>query len=171
MAGLPNMPLINGFRFEWSSVELAVDGSQKYVGVKGLDYTSSLKGNKVYGTSALPIGRTRGQYDATGKLSLYKEESGDFIAYLATKNPSTGIFEAVFDITVNYSEKIAGQVQTDKLIGCRITSRNDSHAQGGDGLSVDYELDIMSVMYGTNAGSTLVPAVFGQTANLFGLGK
>lgn len=132
-------PLINGLRFDFSSVEANING-QVYTGVSELDYSHKLEPGKVRGTSAQVNGRTRGQYEPDGSFSMYKQEAAEFIAALGP-----GFMEQAFDIVVHYSE-VGQPLITDRLIGCRIKSSGNSHKEGADALTVKFELDIIAVI-------------------------
>lgn len=139
-------PLINGIRYDFSSVEIAV-GARLFNGVKSLKYSQTLKPGKVRGNRAQVIGRTRGILDADGGLELYRLEFQDLIAVLAQLRPGVGFMEAVFDITATYSE--AGQpVTQDVLQGCRITKHDHDGKEGEEASTVNMDLDIMLVLPG-----------------------
>lgn len=133
-------PLINGLRFDYSSVEIAV-GSATIVGVSELSYSSKLEPGKVRGTSAQVNGRTRGQYEAEGSMTLFKQEADELLALLGP-----GFMEVAFPVTVHYAE--SGQpLITDRLIGARIKSMENSHKEGSDALTVKFDLDLIAIVH------------------------
>ncbi len=131
-----NFPIVNGNTFDYSSVEVWVDG-RPYRGVKSINYKDSLKGTKVRGTHAQPLGRTRGEYDADGDIEFYRETWNDIRNALGP-----GYMERVFDVTVQYQE-VPSPIQVDRLRGVRISENNRSNAQGADALTVKLTLDIL----------------------------
>lgn len=140
---LPQFPLINGNRFDYTSLELVVNGVP-YRGVKSLDYDDELSTKKQYGTSARPLGRNRGVYDASGSIELYLEEWNAIAPQLAALG-NGGIGEANFLITAIYADFGAPAI-TDVLTGCRVKKVSASHAQGSAELTVKLELDIMDIL-------------------------
>lgn len=159
MAGpLPSfpIPMINGARFSWASVQIGLAG-KKTIGVKSINYKDPLKPGKVRGTNAQVIGRTRGNYDAEGSITVYREDFLDIITYLATLIGVTsglspnglppGFKEVAFDITVAYSEVPASPVQMDVLKGCRITDSEMDGSEGEDALAMKLSLDILVISW------------------------
>jgi hypothetical protein len=133
-------PLINGMRHDYSSVEFNINGV-RFNGVKSISYRHSLDPGVLRGNRAGIIGRTRGIYNAEGSIELYRQEYETLITTLVL-NPLVGYFESQFDIVVSYSETFTALL-TDKLIGCRLKSSENSHAEGNDPLSVSCDLSIM----------------------------
>ena len=132
----PLYPMLNGVRFDWSSVEIKINGKPPIIGVKALSYKHTLDPGEVFGTSAQLLGRTRGQYKAEGSIELYKAEYHLLIAYLGN-----GYLEKSFEITTHYDE--AGLVLTDNLKGVRLKGADNSHQQGNEALTVKSDLSIM----------------------------
>jgi hypothetical protein len=71
MAGLGS-PLINGSFTAFADIELNLNGLL-IAGVAAIDYDDNLARSKVYGTSSVPLGLTKGKYEATGSVELYLE--------------------------------------------------------------------------------------------------
>jgi hypothetical protein len=145
MAAIP-YPLINGLRYDFSSVEITA-GARLFNGVKSIKFSQTLEPGKVRGNRSQVIGRTRGPLDADGSLELYRLEFQDLIATLALLRPGVGYMEAPFDITVSYAE-VGQPVVMDVLQGCRIKKHENNAQEGGDALTVSCELDIMMVLPG-----------------------
>ena len=148
-------PLINGMRYDWSSVRLLLAG-RRFVGVKEFNYSDKLTPGKARGTTAQIIGRTRGEYEAQGSITLYKEDWADFLSILGTLTASTsglntatgappGFMEVAFDIVATFAESPASPVQTDTCQGCRIVNVESSNSQSADPLVVKLDLDIIMI--------------------------
>ena len=134
-------PLINGTRHEWSSVEIKVAG-QIYLGVKEIKYSDKLEPNKLRGTHAEAIGRTRGEYNAEdGSVVMYLQEANALRQALGP-----GYKEVPFDIVVSYSDEGVDTIQ-DEIIGCRIKGDEGGGSQGADALVVTFALDVMKVRW------------------------
>ena len=148
-------PLINGNRFDYSSIEINLDGLI-YRGVKSIDYSDQLIPGKVKGTSAMAVGRTRGDYEAEASIEVFKEEWALLAAGLASK-PPYGLGEVTFGVVVAYADFGAVTV-VDTLGACRIKKPSESHAQGSEGLTVKIDLDPLYILH--NGIALLSPQAF-----------
>lgn len=130
--------------YDFSSIEASFNGTI-FTGITELSYRQSLTPGKQRGTSAKVKRRTRGEYDASGGFSMWKDEYTNLIAALAALGAAKGkgYGEIAFVLTALYAE--GARAITDKLIGCRIVSDEDSHSEGGDGLVTGIEIDIMDI--------------------------
>ena len=143
----PN-PYINGHRYQWSSIAVEIPtAGGTYLAVKSINYTMTKKPSKVYGTTIKPIGRTRGRTEPEASLEMYAEEANDFIALLGATG---GFMDQSFNITVMYSEENNPSVILDTLLACQISKVEDSHAEGTEGLTKKFELDVMDISYNGN---------------------
>lgn len=136
-------PLINGVRFDWSSVEIKAAG-RLFDGVKGLDYSQTLEPGKARGNRAQVVGSTRGVLDADGKITLYRLEFDALIAHLVATGGGRGFMEVMFDINASYAD-INQPTTNDVLKGVRIKKHSHTGTEGGDPLAVECELFVMSV--------------------------
>jgi len=132
-------PNINGRAFDFSSIEIVADG-QIFTGVSEISYSQTLEPGILRGTSSAKLARTRGEYNAEGSLSMYLEEYQLLRAALGA-----AFMERSFLITVAYTA-IGATLQSDQLIGCRITAVEDSHSAGSDALVKAITLDIMEIL-------------------------
>ena len=133
-------PLVNGNRYDFSSIEVNVNGVM-FKGIKSINYNDKLTPGAVYGTNAMKIGRTRGVYEASASIEVFKED-WFILAPAIASLPPFGLGEASFLVTVMYAELLA-PVVVDVLGGCRITEVDDSHSQGGDALVIKATIDPM----------------------------
>src|SRR4051812_25063026 len=133
-------PLINGVRYSFSSIELALDGATM-IGFKELSYKAALDPGEVRGAAAQLIGRTRGQFSADGALTLYRQEFDELVARLGP-----GFMERSFPIAAMYADE--GQPTVcDQLIGCRIKNVDKSSSEGSEALTVKLDLHIMLIRF------------------------
>lgn len=135
-------PLINGVRFDFSSVEIGLPRGV-FSGIRSISYKHTLSPGMMRGTRAQVGGLTRGKYDADGSIEFYKSEYQDFITLLGP-----GYMEKFFPVVVNYSELPSLQLVTDVLNGVRLTSAENSHSEGEDALVVKCDLIIMQLLEG-----------------------
>lgn len=159
-------PLINGFRYDFSSVILTVDGIP-FNGVKEITYKNTLKPGIVRGNRAQKIGRTRGTLDSEGSITLYKAEFTRLIEQLALKGAQTmggaGYMEVSFDISVSYAE-FGGPTITDVIIGARLGDHEDTGTEGGEAIATKCMLDIMQINMGTANSSAPISPIGGAAA-------
>lgn len=134
-------PVINGHKYGWASIEANVNST---IAREFTEITYSTKGDpgKARGAGMRVLGRTRGEADHEGSISMLKKEANAFIARLGK-----GFMLKSFPITVSYDETGDGGVVTDKLTGCRITDVEDSPKQGNEPLQVKFSLHIMRIEY------------------------
>lgn len=134
-------PDINGLRYDFSSIEIVVNGTT-VIEVKSINYSHKLEPGKVRGSRSAIQGRTRGQYDAEGAIELYKAAMDELRASLGE-----GYMERSFDILCHHAD--TGQpVTTDRLTGCRIKSEAQESSESGDALVTKCDLDIFRLTMG-----------------------
>ena|SRR6266850_1325260 len=144
----PSLPLINGNRFDFSSVGIKLNG-KRYTGIQAIDYAPECIPGMVYGqTTAYPIGRTRGQLKMeTANLEILREDFGDLSQDLLVI--AQGLFEANFIITVSIAEPLSpssGPAQVDTILGARFSRFNLSAKQGPDPLAVKLDFTFMNML-------------------------
>src|SRR3990167_6454625 len=124
-------PLINGNLYGHTSLTCMVDALQYYLtGLKELTYTQKCDPGKAYGTSPYMLGRTSGQIEASGSMTLIRQEADMLRTEL-------GIYymQKPFDVSCTYEEPNVGTV-TDRLVGIRITSEENSSSSGNEPIHV-----------------------------------
>lgn len=129
----PPAPLINGQRFDFSSGKFDIAGVKFDAGIKSVAYSEEGKPGKARGARAAVAGMTRGDYDVSGSLEIYKEYLDDFLAALTSQG--RGYLEQMFVGTFVYAERDM-PFNTDVIIGMKLTKLDDSHSEGGDPLVV-----------------------------------
>lgn len=139
--------IIRGHVYGFSSIEASVDGVKLFSSFQAIEYNFErnigvLRGNG----SAMKKGRTRGEFDFKGSITVAKGDDTAFIAALAALGMG-GFAEGVFDLIVTYSEIGQGAPIVDTLVGCTLTNGGDSHSVGPDPLVKTYDLDIMDILY------------------------
>ncbi len=164
---LPGIPgaivqRINGHRYDHSSIQ-ANFGALSFTAIQAISYTDSLEPGIQRGQSSKKLGRTRGEYEASGSITLLKEDVPELLALLAALGQG-GSMEAVWDLTATYSKNLGDPTPAvDKLIGIRITEIGDDHSVGGDVLVNEISLDIMELsrngLSATSGGNSVAGAV------------
>lgn len=141
----PRYPLVNGVRYSFASIEFDVAG-KVILGMKEIAYTETQEPGEIRGTSSQLLGRTAGDYGVESSCTMYREEWDDLLDTLGE-----GYLRTVFDINVTYADEGA-PTKTDKLVGCRIKSVEQSNSQGTEGLEVQLELHVMYLLRDNRAG-------------------
>lgn len=131
-------PLINGHRYDFSSIELTVKG-KKYTGFSEITYNQELDRSYVYGAHSQPVGRTRGQLNMEASISMFKEEYYELLAQLGS-----GYMEVPFDISVVYADN-GSRTKNDRLLGCVINGEENSHSAGNENLTVSLTISPMII--------------------------
>ena len=108
---MADYPLINGNKYDWSSIEIDLGDAGIFTGVKELTFTHSLEPGEVRGTRAELLGRTRGEYSAEGTIVVWAEEYAEIITALGD-----GFMELSFSISATYSDTNVS-VQTNRVFG------------------------------------------------------
>ena len=91
LLGIPDpfQQLINGKTFDFSSIEITI-GALSYTNVTEITYSDSLEPGILRGTSAKKKGRTRGEYNAEGSITVYKADLASILAELAALGEGSG---------------------------------------------------------------------------------
>ncbi len=160
---LPGIPspiaqLINGHRYDFSSLE-ANFGPLSFTSFQALSYSDSLEPGQQRGQSAKKLGRTRGEFNAEGSITILKEDLPSLLVIL-TGLGQGGYMEAVWDLTATYSSGLADpNPSVDLLQGIRITEISEAHSVGTDVLVNELTLDIMDLsrngLSATSGGNSL----------------
>lgn len=132
-------PLINGHRYSWASMDFDFDGLEIEF-IQEFTYNHSLEPGDVRGAGAQKQGRTRGDYNAEGSITMHQEGWDIFRNHLGN-----GFMEKSWTAIVNYADD--GQpVTTDEVVGCRITNVEKGGSQGTDGNTVTLSLNILYII-------------------------
>ena len=143
--------LINGAAFDFSTIEVVI-GPRTFARVNSINYEHGVDQGEVRGTSPFVLATTRGQYSASGSMTIYKEDFDQLTTMLLAMPgpgaaPAGGYMEKRFPIVVTYAEASSQKLVTDTLIGCRILRARDAHSAGADSLNVEMDLHIMKVLH------------------------
>lgn len=111
-------------------------------GISSLKYTDTVAKENVYGAGNMPIGRSRGNYEAEASVTLYKEEVDALKAALPTGKRLQDI--DAFDITVVY-ENNQGVMTTDRIRNCEFTNDGVEVEQADGTIATEYTLIISHI--------------------------
>lgn len=130
---------INGKAYDWSDVTVKFPGLN--LQVKEISYDDERETEEVYGTGAMPRGYGTGNYKASGKISMLRDDYEELLAYCkAQKIAFYGI--EIPSIVVSYANE-GERTVIDELKQVKPVKRNHKAAQGDKSLSVDIDLMIL----------------------------
>jgi hypothetical protein len=144
-----DFPSVAGQIVSWAEIGISLNifGGQSFVtsDFSAVNWDESLEPGKVRGTGGRIIGRTVGEYDANGSMSMYYDKAKEFDRALAALKPNQ-IGLVPFDVAVSW-EPLSGDgtVHTCTLVGCRIAGRSVSNANGTDPTVVEYTLSVIRI--------------------------
>lgn len=145
---------INGQVYSFASIESTVAGLS-FENIKEINYKSSLDKGVRRGRSGKKTGRTRGDEDHEGDITLPKEDS---VLLLQELGDDAG--HQSFTISVSYANG-TDPVITDTLEGVEIDEIDAQNAQGTDPTDVKFALNIMDIAWGTPNGQVRMSATPG----------
>jgi hypothetical protein len=142
---MANTTIINKFgkMTGWNSVTVNILG-RDLEGITQLSYSDKETKENVYGAGKYPIGRSRGNYEAEAKISLYKEESDGLRASVGIGKRVMDI--APFDVVVHY-ESETGSLFKDRIRNCEFKNDGIEVAQADGTIVTEYELLISHIEY------------------------
>lgn len=132
-------PKVNGRVLSYASIEVQVDG-EIITGIKAITYNEKIERSKARGTGRRALGRTTGDHDCDGTMTMLREDFHEKIV----KGWGNGWSDKAFDIVVTYSED-GVETHTDRLVGCLIDAANGTNEQGTDPLMTELTLNIMDI--------------------------
>jgi len=158
--------IINGHVYDFSSIDVVINGTTKFSSFQEVNYEWTADVGKLRGNgSAIVKARTRGEFDFTGSIVLAKKDAAAFVEMLAALGLG-GYGEANFDMVVTYAERGQGKPDVDALVGCRVVGETNSHSRSADPLFVSFDLDMIDQLH--NGFSPVAPAGGGGLGSIIG---
>lgn len=130
---------VNGISYGWGDVDVKVPGLNLVV--QEISYDDEQEMEESYGKGSKPRGYGKGNYKASGKMSMHRDDFDDVLDYCkATGKPFYGVeFPSV---VVSYANP-GGRTRIDELKRVVFVKRSHKAAQGDKTLSVDIDLMIV----------------------------
>lgn len=130
---------VNGISYGWGDVDVKVPGLNLVV--QEISYDDEQEMEESYGKGSRPRGYGKGNYKASGKMSMHRDDFDDVLDYCkATGKPFYGVeFPSV---VVSYANP-GGRTRIDELKRVVFVKRSHKAAQGDKTLSVDIDLMIV----------------------------
>lgn len=135
--------LVNGNLVSGGDISIDL-GYGSVVGAQEISWEEKQEHTLRYGKGFLPVGSTKGKYEASGKLKIVKDEfDSNFLTWIeSNSNNGTPMGMPPFDITVTYDVDGGGS-STTRLMGCLFNSLSETSTMGGEGTDLSVELDFI----------------------------
>ena len=130
---------VNGKNYDWGDVDVKFPGL--VLVVQEISYDDEQDMEESYGRGYKPRGFGKGNYKASGKLSMLRDDYEDLLAFGKARGVSFYDLELP-SIVVSYADN-GKAISTDELKKVRPIKRTHKAAQGDKSLSVDVDLMIV----------------------------
>ena len=130
---------VNGISYGWGDVDVKIPGLNLIV--QEISYDDEQEMEESYGKGNRPRGYGKGNYKASGKMSMHRDDFDDLLDYCKANDiPFYGVEFPV--VVVSYANA-GGRTRIDELKRVVFTKRSHKAAQGDKTLSVDIDLMIV----------------------------
>lgn len=131
--------IVNGKAYDWGSVDTKVPGMDLVA--QEISYDDEMETEEVYGKGGKPRGYGTGNYKASGKLTMLRDDYNDLLDWCKAKGVPFYKTE-IPTLVVSYAN--TGQrTRMDVLKKVKFTKRSHKAAQGDKSLTVDIDLMIV----------------------------
>ena len=144
---------VNGKNYDWGDVDVKFPGL--VLVVQEISYDDEQDMEESYGRGYKPRGFGKGNYKASGKLSMLRDDYEDLLAFCKARGVSFYDLELP-SIVVSYADN-GKAISTDELKKVRPIKRTHKAAQGDKSLSVDVDLMIVGGIITNGVQAVLGP--------------
>ncbi len=130
---------VNGRAYGWGDVDVKIPGL--VITVQEISYDDEQEMEEVYGKGYKPRGYGTGNYKASGKISMLRDDYDDFLAWCKAKGVPFFKLD-IPSIVVSYANE-GERTHIDELKKVKITKRSNKASQGDKSLTVDLDLMIV----------------------------
>lgn len=130
---------VNGKAYDWGDVDIKLPGLTPQV--QEISYDDEQDMEEVYGRGSKPRGYGTGNYKASGKITVLRDDYNDILAYCKAKGIPFYKIE-IPSIIVSYASE-GDRTRIDELKKVKFTKRSNKAAQGDKSLTVDIDLMII----------------------------
>ena len=130
---------VNGISYGWGDVDVKIPGLNLVV--QEISYDDEQEKEESYGMGNKPRGYGKGNYKASGKISLHRDDYDDVLDFCKAKGIAFYGME-IPSMVVSYAN-LGGRTRIDELKRVVFTKRSHKAAQGDKTLSVDIDLMIV----------------------------
>jgi len=131
--------IVNGKCYDWGDVDVKIPGMP--FEPQEISYDDELEKEEAYGYGHKPRGYGRGNYKASGKVSLLRDDYQAVLDYCKAQGVKFYEMELP-SVVVSYADS-DGQIKQDELKKVHFTKRSHKAAQGDKSLKVDIDLMIV----------------------------
>ena len=130
---------VNGKNYDWGDVDVKFPGL--VLQLQEISYDDELEMEESYGKGSRPRGYGTGNYKASGKVSMLRDDYDDLLAYCRAKG--IAFYKIDFpSIVVSYANE-GERTHIDELKKVKFTKRSNNAAQGEKNLKVDIDMMIV----------------------------
>ena len=130
---------VNGINYGWGDVDVKIPGLNLVV--QEISYDDEQEMEESYGYGHRPRGYGTGNYKASGKISLLRDDYEEFLAWCRAQGvPFYKL--TIPSIVVSYANE-GEKTHMDELKTVKLTKRSHKAAQGDKGLTVDIDMMIV----------------------------
>ena len=129
---------VNGKAYDWGDVDVKLPGL--VLEVQEISYDDELEQAEVYGKGNKPRGYGTGNYKASGKISLLRDDYDQLLAWCKAKGVPFFKLD-IPSIVVSYANE-GDRTRIDELKKVKFSKRSTKAAQGDKKLTVDLDLAI-----------------------------
>lgn len=130
---------VNGKAYSWGDVDVKIPGL--VLNLTEISYDDEQDMEEIYGKGNKPRGYGVGNYKASGKMSMLRDDYNDLLDYCKRQRISFFNVE-IPTIAVSYADNDE-PTRIDELRKVHFTKRSNKAAQGDKSLSVDIDLLIV----------------------------
>lgn len=130
---------VNGISCGWADVDVKIPGLDLVL--QEISYDDEQEKEESYGKGNKPRGYGKGNYKASGKMSMHRDDYDDLLDYC--KATGTAFFGVELpSVVVSYANP-GGRTRIDELKRVIFSKRSHKAAQGDKTLTVDIDLMII----------------------------
>lgn len=142
-------------QYQYSNVQISLSSAPGvfFPFIVSVDYSDTNEIAEGRGASPYRMGKTLGEYKASGSIEVQKLYNEQFLAIVAKNSPGgNSIYDAIFDITVAYQLRTPPNIPSvpvtqDVLRGCSLTGQAQTLSAGNAVLTVKHSLDVSLILW------------------------
>jgi hypothetical protein len=129
----------------WSDMEVAISGVDATTKVRGVTYSVESDDEALHGGGDKPISIQSGNKTYRGSFRFLKGTLDD-LQVAAKAVGARDVTDLRFTVTVTYQESDNRPLQTDTLVGCKISKWEKSWMQGAKYMDIDIPINFLDLL-------------------------
>lgn len=140
-------------QFSNIAITFSSDPATYFPWVGSAEYSDTCEVAEGRGVSPFPIGRTLGEYKASGSIEIFKAYNEKFLENVSRGSPDgNSLYDSEFDVVIQYQLRPplgqpAPAIITDVMKGCCITGQSLSLSAGNSVIMVKYTLYVSVIQW------------------------